>query len=311
MAGLWSLRVGGSFWDTMSNSDYTLLEFVLSLGGRVVKVDRDPGGVPCAEGTGGNRVSPLSTAHISPFLEYRMGASVLKAHRGGMSEQVGGGKRGDIKGFSYHSRRRLMLTIGAIRRDAELPAFVTLTYPEKFPAPGEAKKHLDIFFKRLARGFDQHGSIWKLEPQQRGAPHFHVLTWGANISDLAEFVPSAWFKIAGGGDEKHLRWHLGEFGNQHCVQPVHSWRGVWSYASKYLGKTFEVSGWSDKWTGRYWGLIKRGNVPFGELVQENVTRSKAVEVMRYQRRFSGLKSKGGKSLTIFCDAEQWIQNLKK
>ena len=131
--------------------------------------------------------------------------------------------------------------------------------------------------------------------------------------DLAQFVPSAWFKIAGGGDGKHLQWHLGELGNgnKHCVQLVGSFRGVWSYASKYLGKTFEVSGWSEKWTGRYWGLIKRSNIPFGELIQQEVTRSKASNVIRYQRRFSGLKSKGGKSLTIFCDANQWIENLLK
>ena len=38
-----------------------------------------------------------------------------------------------------------------------------------------------------------------------------------------EFIPEAWFEIAGGGDALHLAWHMGELDNDHCVQPVRSW----------------------------------------------------------------------------------------
>src|SRR5262249_39067427 len=147
---------------------------------------------------------------------------------GGEKKKVGGGQRGDIKGFSYGSRRRLMLTIGTIKRDAQLPMFITLTYPEKFPTPSEAKRHLDTFFKRMKRVFPAHGSIWKLEPQQRGAPHYHLLTWGCDLVDLMRFTPDAWYEIAGDNDVKHLAWHKGELGNgnKYCVQPVQSWRGM-------------------------------------------------------------------------------------
>jgi hypothetical protein len=202
-----------------------------------------------------------------------------------------------------------MFTIGAIRQDADLPAFVTLTYPDKFPEPGQSKRHLKMFFQRMRRSF-AHGSIWKLEPQERGAPHYHLLTWGCDLEELRSFVPGAWFDIAGGGDNLHLLWHMGKLGNGncHCVQPVRTWRGVWSYASKYLGKTFEVSGWGEKWTGRFWGVVNRDNVPFGDLVIEEVARKKAVEVIRYQRRFSGQKH-NKRSMSIFCDADQWIENL--
>lgn len=296
-------------------SDYTLLEAALGLGGRVAVVytkaseDGQPASVSadCPPAA-----CPLSKAHISPFVEYRAGASLLKAHRGGMKDdQVGGGLRGSINGFSDNSRRRLMYTIGGIRLDAELPLFITLTYPMSFPEPKQAKKHLDTFFKRLARAFPAHGSIWKLEPQERGAPHFHILTWGCELEKIRAWLPLAWHEIAGNGDRLHLLWHEGKLGNgnRHCVQQVRTWRGVWSYASKYLGKTFDVAGWSEKWTGRFWGVIHRGHIPFGELIEEEVTRKKAVEIMRYQKRFSGLNKRNNKSMTIFCDADQWIKKV--
>ncbi|HEY9758982.1 MAG TPA: hypothetical protein V6C97_27685 [Oculatellaceae cyanobacterium] len=305
-------------------SDYTLIEQALELGGHVVSVTPDPTHAPFVDYAAPTEEVPpgreedgtptgggtLSTVHISPHVEYRTGASILKAHRGGQKDtEPIGGIRGQVKGFSDASRRRLMQTIGGIRRDAELPYFITLTYPENFPTPEQAKKHLDTFFKRLARAFPAHGSIWKLEPQQRGAPHFHILTWGLQAGDPLNWFPSTWYEIAGGEDINHLHFHMGALGNQHCVQQVRSFKGVWSYASKYLGKTFEVAGWSGVWTGRYWGVVHRENIPFGELVQEEVTTKKALEIMRYQKRFAGLKRHGKKSQTIFCDADQWIEKI--
>jgi len=190
-------------------------------------------------------VSTLSKAHISPFIEFCASGSLLKSCKGGIMVQVGGGKRGVIDGFSRAARYRLLLTIARVKRRAELPAFVTLTYPDKFPDPVVSKRHLDIFFKRVVRAFPGCGLIWKLESQERGAPHYHLLVWGSDFDELMIFVPAAWFDVAGGGDLKHLAWHRGECGNgnKHCVQPVRSWKGVWYYAAKYLGKTFDVSGW--------------------------------------------------------------------
>lgn len=295
----------------MGNTDYTAFESYI---GSVVDnkgVARSGGSLRVSEGLPGGL--PLSKAHICPFVEYRTGASILKTHRGGQKEdQVGGGLRGDVKGFSDASRRRLMYLIGGIRRDADLPLFVTLTYPNSFPDALSSKRHIRVFWKRLDRYLKSlgcvYGLIWKLEPQKRGAPHYHILLWGCDLQVLADFVPGAWFEIAGSGDEKHLRWHKGELKNEHCVQQVYSRNGVLRYASKYLGKTFEVKGWEK--VGRYWGMVNRDNIPFGELVQAEVTRKKAVEVLRYQKRFSGLKKRNNKSLTIFCDADQWVEKLE-
>jgi hypothetical protein len=125
--------------------------------------------------------------------------------------------------------------------------------------------------------------------------------------DPLNWLPAAWYEIAGGGDVKHLHWHMGALGNQHCVQQVYSKKGVLAYASKYLGKTFEVEGWQN--VGRYWGIINRENIPFGELIQQEVTYKKAVEILRYGKRFTGLKKHNNRSLNIFCDADQWIEKI--
>lgn len=313
-------RVGDDMADSTTKLDFQLLAYL-------DRVREHRSAAPGADvrSTGAQHrsaaKSTLSTAHISPQIQYYQGASLFKASKGGECDQVGGGVRGKIKGFSYGSRRRLMLTIAKVRRDAALPMFITLTYPDEFPDPAESKIHLDNFCKRLRRTFPDVGMIWKLEPQQRGAPHFHCLAWGVDLAKLMNFVPQAWFEIAGGGDQKHLAWHKGlcGHGNKHCVQQVKSFKGVWFYAAKYLGKTFEVAGWDKKWTGRYWGVIARENIPFGELRELVVTRQFAIQVMRYQRRFAkprkvhGRKIRksptGGRSLTIFCDASQWAERL--
>jgi len=252
---------------------------------------------------------PLSKLHNRPQVEYSEGASYLKVSRGGPKRKVYGGKRKKITSFSVASRRRLMYTIAKIVRTAKLPMFVTLTYPDKFPNPDRAKRDLKVFLQRLAREFPKSGLIWKMEPQKRGAPHFHILIWGITLAELRSWVDVNWYDIAGDEDINHLLWHMGKCGNKHCVQKVNSWRGVWSYASKYLGKTFDVAGWGEVHTGRFWGVVGRVNIPFGETVKMEIERYKAVQAMRYQRRFARLKTRNNQSLTIFCDASQWVTRL--
>jgi hypothetical protein len=320
--------------NTLSDLDYTLVEEVLKIGGVIksstdlstgevvfchrdyqvadvlLNVDLAPVGVEAPGKPGAARGrDTLSTAHISPFVEWTAGASLLKVSRGIPQEQNGGGKRGKVKGFSFASRRRLMQTIARIRRDALLPDFVTLTYPSEFPSPIKSKKHLDKFLKRLRRAFPGVGLIWKLEPQERGAPHYHLLIWGSDQFELRKFIPYAWHDIAGDNDKNHLLFHLGMLGNEPCVNAVRSWRGVWAYASKYLGKTFDVAGWNEVYPGRFWAVVNPKIIPFGVHCVYSIASMKASHVMRYQKRFAKLRSRNYPSLTTFCDAEQWIKNI--
>lgn len=316
--------------------NYTILESIEQLGGVLVRsVDMSTGEILSPELVQNTTVklgnshniqaglvdgSLLSTAHkrIKPFVEWHTGASILKVSKAEPTKHMGGGLRGVVKGFSYGARRRLMSKIACVQRKAKLPVFVTLTYPSSFPEPKQSKYHLKLFIQSMKRAFAEVGIIWKLEPQKRGAPHFHLLVWGVSEKKLREFVPGTWFDIAGGGDRKHLAWHEGKAKdkhgktNKHCVSQVFSFKGVWAYASKYLGKTFEIAGWDSKEVGRYWAVVQPKNIPFGELQTLELSRELAVQLMRYQKRFAKLKKKRSyPSLSIFCDSEQWIDKLIK
>lgn len=193
-----------------------------------------------------------------------------------------------------------------------MPLFVVLTYPNEFPTARASKKHMKAFWLRLKREFSGHGLIWKLEPQKRGAPHIHILLWGCDLEAMRDFIPGAWYAIAGGGDIRHLAWHKGLCGNGniHCVQKVRSWRGVWAYAAKYLGKTFEINSWES--AGRYWGVINPGNIPFGEMRSIQMGYKEAVRIQRYQRRAAHMRSRRKiqpRSVITFCDADQWVEKI--
>lgn len=132
----------------------------------------------------------LSTTHISPrgkdskekwACEVAVGGSLVSV-KGRKPTHIknGGGVRGEVKGFSKAARRRLIRKIGSIDRNAvpQMPIFLTLTYPRDWPSdPKQWKKHLDTWVKRLKRKHSKVCAIWKLEPQKRGAPHYHLIVF--------------------------------------------------------------------------------------------------------------------------------------
>lgn len=169
---------------------------------------------------------------------------------------IGGAERGVVKGFSKASRRRMLRFLQMLDQErAGMPLFVTLTYPRKWPGnPRRWKRDLEAWLKRLKRARPEAWAVWRLEPQRRGAPHYHLLVFG--ISRLEkEWLSRTWFEVVGSQDERHL-WA----GTQ--VQGVRSWRGVVSYAAKYLAK--EVDELPGEWrtgVGRWWGVHQRARAP--------------------------------------------------
>jgi len=90
-----------------------------------------------------------------------------------------------------------------LKRKKRLASFITLTFGRKFPCDQEAKRLLDIWLKRFRRyvhkrqltGKDKifgFHYLWVMEVQERGAPHFHILTphyaW-------KEFINSSWNEV--------------------------------------------------------------------------------------------------------------------
>lgn len=164
------------------------------------------------------------------------------------------GLRGEVLGFSGRSRARLMQHMASLPRASLcMPWFVTLTYPGAYSDdPAVWRKNRRAFLERVYYEFGDCAVIWRLEPQQRGAPHFHLMVF----TDAALALPQEgtdrlnwstmsqwWYDIVGSNDP----WHLIHGVRQ--VQRVRSWNGVMSYASKYLCKGSDI-----RLPGRQWGI---------------------------------------------------------
>ncbi|HXX88827.1 MAG TPA: hypothetical protein VEI83_01225 [Acidimicrobiales bacterium] len=133
--------------------------------------------------------------------------------------------RSKITGFSSDSRERLR------RRAVSLPwenavgpggiGMVTFTYPEAFPTDGEVSKaQLKRLYERWRRRYGKPRGMWKMEFQQRGAPHFHCFVGLPEPEDeLRAWLLRQWYEVVRSGDERHRfhgvdisRWRWGTLG---------------------------------------------------------------------------------------------------
>jgi hypothetical protein len=257
----------------------------------------------------------LSTCHIPPRGSERaceglsdpavthdvVGRAVLRMARGGGLVRVATigaapararseSRRGRVAGYSRRSRRRLMdLTASIHRERAGRPLFVTLTYPRQWdPDPEVWKQDLESFGKRLLRRYPRASFIWRLEFQRRGAPHFHLLMFGADWVP-ARWLGRSWAEIVGKGtaDPDHLRAGVE-------VKRVRSWRGVASYASKgmahELGKQDQALS-EAQLVGRWWGVVNRSALPV-EIVTLVLSWRVFYQVRRLLQKLGGRPGRG-------------------
>lgn len=202
-----------------------------------------------------------------------------------------------------------MHRMGMLRNDASA-VFVTLTYPGEFsPDWRRWKRDLDAFLRRLERKRPESGVIWKLEPQTRGAPHFHLLVFGASYSLLRWWAARAWFEVVGSGDERHLR-----AGTR--VERLRSARGARAYAAKYLGKLPDAlpSGVDWEAVGRWWGVRHPENIPWAECITVALDYAESWKVLRvlrhFLRRVAGVWVRpGARSLSAYMDGERLCMAL--
>lgn len=128
--------------------------------------------------------------------------------------------------------------------------FVTLTYPSDWPGSWSVwKRHLDTWLKRLRRRLPAAAGAWKLEPQARGAPHFHLLVVGAPFL-ARDWLSRTWYEVVSSADPKHLAAGTN-------VQLARSHRGVLAYAAKYTAKHQELPASWHGGVGRWWGVFNR------------------------------------------------------
>jgi hypothetical protein len=207
--------------------------------------------------------------------------------RGDPIAAIGSGRRRRVHGFTRASRRRMLQWLQTIdREDSGLPLFVTLTYPREWPGDSRRwKRDLNAWLARLKRAQPRAWAVWRLEPQARGAPHYHLLVFGVDALPK-EWLSRTWYEVVGSRDERHLR-----AGTQ--VQRVRSWNGVTSYAAKYLAK--ELVALPHAWqqgVGRWWGVHNRRRVP-RQAMDVRLTDGAFCRIRRVMRRY--VRRAGGRN----------------
>jgi len=159
-------------------------------------------------------------------------------------------KRGAVSGMSSRSRYRLIKFLAKVNRP-DAPVFLTLTYREFTEDYKVWKKHLDGFRQALSYYYPSLAALWRLEFQQRGAPHFHVLLWLGAESDLFNIEALCrrlWLKVID-QDTAANRLH------GVTVELVNDFRKTAFYISLYQAKDGQDR--TDILTGREWGCWNR------------------------------------------------------
>ncbi len=275
--------------------------------GRLAPFDENERRTPedAASELASGRLGLVRAAYLTVFPESRLIALQLPTL--GSDPPTAG--RGKINGMSDESRRRLMALLHTIKRRAANPAFVTLTFPDDaIPSPRGAKIALQTFFKRWKRRNASICAVWRVEAhpersQARGepVPHFHLLVWGAWIDRFQ--LSKDWADVVGAPD------YMAHLAAGTKVESIRSFRGVCSYASKYISKAEVYSLGED--AGRVWGIFNKGALPVGPSLTVKLDSSETIRVVRYVKRL--LFSRGVKTewmpRSIYCEAPEAILRL--
>lgn len=165
--------------------------------------------------------------------------------------QSGGGKRNKVSGFSRASRKRMMVLLNSLQEEALRKAkLITLTYHRNEITTENLKSNFKAFAQSIRRHRPNASAVWKLEYQQRGSPHYHLLFFGRRIQHT--WLAERWNSIAEPGDHEHL-----QAGTR--IESCYHARNVGSYLTKYLGKVEE--GGNVRTGIRHWGVINKAALP--------------------------------------------------
>lgn len=250
----------------------------------------------------------------------RVRAYALPYQRDGKTE-FDSSIRGKVVGFSRKSRKRLIELMASTRFDGDM-VFLTLTYPDEFPASTETwLNHFEAFRRRLERMSRRINVIWRKEPKERKsgqsqgkvAPHYHLILYippdfdknTVLMPDGRCVVNNSDVRLNPDSRRQHNElsellegWALAHWSEivgsgddrhsthgAHCA-PVRSKKHAYYYASKYLAKEdndeFEI--------GRRWGTI--GNFDTSAFVTTWLEKSEYIEFRRLVSRL--MKARGSR-----------------
>lgn len=177
-------------------------------------------------------------------------------------------KRKDIQRFSRKSRMRMFHKLNRLEtRQLSSALFTSVTFHEDYEMCQEwLKEKRDRFLRILREQLEDLVYVWRIELQERGAPHFHFIFWTKNPERnfgskyYKRMIRDAWYDV-NPCNCRHCR--------RHSVKTVtvDSYRKTSSYLSKYIAKEDEVD--SPVLTGRRWGWSS--NAPTDPIIEREIT----------------------------------------
>ena len=203
---------------------------------------------------------------------------------------LGGGKRGAVTSFSAQSRKRFMKKIYILQSSSRC-LWVTLTQPAAFVGSIGARRMAKLWTARVRRAYPAASGLWRIQPQKRGAPHFHVMVYGIpadglEIKTVRARLAAMWTAVVVGGiangDTLSAR-SRGQIARYGCdVAELETAEGVQRYVSRYLSRTDAVG--NAAVVGRQWGSFNRDALPVSQTETVTVSRQVAQNVVRAARR---------------------------
>jgi hypothetical protein len=221
----------------------------------------------------------------------------------------GGGARGNVTEFSSQSRVRLFRLIARLKTPEHKGyrskvSFVTLTTKEIFH-PRVFKVFLFRLFRRMRKRFPGTAIIWRLEYQDRGAPHAHLILYNAPYIDK-KALQKVWGGIVG-EEQPFTR-----------IELIRVYKKLVNYVAKYVAKRQDGGGfnnvtYSDRTekisakdlesAGRVWGVYNRAALPYDDLVTGWIPQDGAwYMIRRYcQTFYPFLEDEVEYGFTVFMD----------
>lgn len=270
-----------------------------------------------------NNIGQVIALDASEDVLHQIDLDGIKASRELYEARVGT-RRGSISTFSRKSRKRLLELVSRLSNDAH-GVFLTATYKKLQLDHKEAKKHLDKLRRWVEYHHPESAIIWRMEYQDRGAIHFHLLVFNVGYIP-AKKLTAYWQKMT--GDSSYPD-----------VKRIENKRKAAYYVSKYIAKSSVASGdngfislpYSEKtkalsdlefselnksmqdtgFVGRFWGVVNRAALPFAPLIRIAYSGS-AVPIMQF-RRLARRSTAGAfqwrskvQGFTVFVgNAERW------
>lgn len=171
----------------------------------------------------------------------------------------GGGRRGEVAGFSAEARKRMIHMLHSVK--FQTAVMVTLTYGADYPKEWKKwKANLKEWRRRFEFRYGHTKAIWRIELQKRAAPHFHILYLDMPFIPV-DTLQSSWYDIIKTPPE--LRYGNGL--DLKAVRGSSSHKQIMAYVSKYIGKVERYDDWEEKpKIGRIWGYWNLKEEPFLE-----------------------------------------------